>query len=85
MAFRSGQNYTDDKNNVENIIRKSELVKYTECNKKYESKFAKYMFMNENKNTKEMSWLQTRVKILKFESKKYASWVEKKVLVEFRK
>ena len=55
MAFRSGQNYTDDKNNVENIIRKSELIKYTECNKKYESKFAKYMFMNEKKNTKEMS------------------------------
>ena len=28
---------------VENIIRKSKLVKYTECNKKYESRFAKYM------------------------------------------
>ena len=57
MAFRCGQNYTDSKN----IILKSKLVKYIECNKKHESRLAKYMFTNEKK---------TRVKILKFESKK---------------
>ena len=46
---------------VENIILKSKLVKYIECNKKDESRFAKYMFTNKKK---------TRVEILKFESKK---------------
>ena len=42
------------------------------------------MFRNEKKNTKQMSWLQTRVEILKFESKKICessskkkNWVEK--------
>ena len=62
MAFRCGQSYTDSKNmTVENIILKSKLVKYIECNKKDESRFAKYMFTNKKK---------TRVEILKFESKK---------------
>ena len=46
MAFRCGQNYTDSKN----IILKSKLGKYIECNKKYESRFAKYMFTNEKKH-----------------------------------
>ena len=41
---------------VENIIRKSKLVKYTECNKKYESRFAKYICSEtKKKNTKQMS------------------------------
>ena len=42
------------------------------------------MFMNEKKNTKQMSRLQTRVKILKFQQKKKnnASRVEKKMWVE---
>ena len=56
---------------VENIIRKSKLVKYTQCNQKYEWRFAKRMFTNEKK--------KTRVEILKLESKeKNASRVEKK-------
>ena len=46
MAFRCGQNYTDGKNMLKKI-RKSKLVKYSECNKKHESRFAKYMFTNE--------------------------------------
>ena len=45
MGFRCGQNYTDGKNMLK-TIRKSKLVKYSECNKK-QSRFAKYMFTNE--------------------------------------
>ena len=56
MAFRCGQNYTDGKNMLK---VKSKLVKYIDAIKKYESRFEKYMFMNEKKNS--------RVDILKFE------------------
>ena len=45
--------------------------KQMECNKKYESRFAKYMFTNEKK---------TRVEILKFESKKMRVELKKKIL-----
>ena len=51
---------------VENIIRKSKLVKYTQCNKKYESRFAKRMFTNEKKNTSRN--FRIRVKRKKCES-----------------
>ena len=51
MAFRCGQNYTDSKNMFKKIIiLKSKPVKYIECNKKYESRFAKYTFTNEKKH-----------------------------------
>ena len=42
-----------------------------ECNKKYESRFAKYMFTNKKK---------TQVEILKFESKKMRVELKKKIL-----
>ena len=49
MAFRCGQNYTDSKNMFDKImILKSKPVKYIECNKKYESRFAKYTFTTYN-------------------------------------
>ena len=73
---------------VENKIRKSELVKYTEWNKKYESKFAKYMFTNEKKILrvpKEMSWLQFEIwdeKNMRDELKKIVSRVQKITWVE---
>ena len=46
MAFRCGQNYTDSKNMLK-TIRKSKLVKYIECNKKYESRFANLRFLGQ--------------------------------------
>ena len=66
---------------VENKIRKSELVKYTECNKKYESNFAKYMFTNEKKILRKCHDYN-----LKFETKKNMRVeLKKEMLVEFRK
>ena len=65
MAFRCGQNYTDSKN----TLKTSKLGKCIECNKKYESRFSKYMFTNEKK---------TRVEILQFESKKMRVELKKK-------
>ena len=53
------------------VKTKSKLVKYIEFNKKYESRFAKYMFTNKKK---------TQVEILKFESKKMGVELKKNIL-----